>query len=1151
MRLPLLRSPIAAFLLVACFFSWATPSFALRQVGLEESNQLPHLKKALSAAGMEENGGDELGKLAQEVPPPQKAEFLPEYFQRLVARYLALARHNDDGKVVVTVLGQDPTHGSWKRSEVFEPSLQEDQAASRAERFAQQVGEFLLPERTAAEQFSSFTVRLDGSKRIVELHAKNPDKGFQAGLEETVDASWNRYDRVLSQTSVSLGQVRGKSGQQSLFVGNALPVSRGLNEDILAPMRRQLAQSLVRSGYRTEEEAFEALMERARLRSRVLSSTEQNLLHVAIRQALAAGLEEPWSDWWRKLRRFDPKAFDLILAEVTRINRDLNTIASETGVRQEILVGLASPLVLKYAEGYPPPEVRYYQGAEVVNQVEIEAQTRWLEQAGTVYKGKAKSISEEYALPNVQPHSGSNANLAAHFAALMPGDVTLGMELTHGGHLTHGFRLNFSGRYYRNIQFGVGADGAIDYDALEQRILQLPVEQRPRLLIVGGTAYTKRINWERLRQFVDRVNANNAEQGKPATMILVADVAHNFAQILAKHYPSPFGYADIITLTTHKSGGPRAGIIFARNRVYPEINQHLGLDPVRNRKRWESTTLAEWVNRAIIPGTQGGASFNEIIAKAIQARWFQIPDFKRYAGRIGPHAKELAQALTAQDSRVLLVGNGTQTETHLLLWDVRPFGLNGVQAAWALESVGIITNANTIPGDSAMNPSGIRVGVPAMMWRGMRWPEMKEVAQLMVEALRGWDAEHGRIREEVRAAVEAKVRALTARFPLYPEFEEMLRAIQQEPLPVHFDLVEGLGDLGKTQLPVFDREGPITFWPVPTTGTGVSVRWYDVERLAKLEYPMALWIAVPNDDPFFGADHTMNRYVRVFLPVTGIDEHGVDPARLQVELHEKGQEPKSIRGVPRRTRINEAAGVVIEIEDDGLVIRTDPNVSKPVYIGIGRLFSGLEEKEKVRKATAAVAAATIGFTQAQRTADPELIRAAEAVLRSAQASLERLTPPTAGSSADSFTGEQSGLEEGRLADAVLLSFDPAAGLPLLRAGIRAFVVVPTLTDARHQIKLGVEPEQLVGVLWAGLEERDYLSVNSRIRNFVTADLAVSGWQQEVVRFASSQLGAQHIVPIYGADSLATGLEELGVPGAKVARILQLRSDAEAALEQMK
>jgi glycine hydroxymethyltransferase len=432
----------------------------------------------------------------------------------------------------------------------------------------------------------------------------------------------------------------------------------------------------------------------------------------------------------------------------------------------------------------------------VADELENEARRRWLEAVAPVYRGET-SIEEEYAV-NVQAPTGSIANVIVYFAVLQPGDTVMGLKIAHGGHLTHGYPLNISGRVFRSVQFGVNLDtGEIDYDAVRA----LALKERPRLLMIGTTAYTYQLDTEKLRTIADEVTAANTAEGKDAPMLLAVDVAHPFTQILGGDYPSPFGLADFVTLTPHKSQGPRSGLIYARKRAFPSVNAHMGIPEEKRRV----TTLADLVDRAVIPGLLGGPKLAEIASKNVQALYFGTPEFQAYARQIGPNAKVLAAALLAQDSRVRLVGGGTRV--HLILWDVRPFGLMGLQAEKALASVGILANRNMIPVDemveaqkprsqrqSPIRPAGIRLGVPALTARGMKEPEMREIAQLLVETLRDTDPATGEVNPAVKESLRVRVAALTVRFPVHSELRALLHRIQEEPEGAA-GLEEGLGVL--------------------------------------------------------------------------------------------------------------------------------------------------------------------------------------------------------------------------------------------------------------------------------------------------------------------------------------------------------------------
>jgi glycine hydroxymethyltransferase len=370
----------------------------------------------------------------------------------------------------------------------------------------------------------------------------------------------------------------------------------------------------------------------------------------------------------------------------------------------------------KYAEGYPGR--RYYGGCEFTDDVENLARDR------------ARQLFEaEHA--NVQPHSGSQANQAAYAAVLQPGDTILGMNLSHGGHLTHGHPLNFSGKTYRVVPYGVRReDEIIDYDEVER----LAVEHKAKLIIAGGSAYPRVIDFERFRRIADSAGA-----------LLLVDMAHFSGLVAAKIHPNPCRWADIVTSTTHKTlRGPRAGLILCRSQY------------------------AQAVDKTVFPGIQGGPLVHIIAAKAVCFREAMQPEFVEYQKRVVANARTLAAGLVEEGFRVVSGG----TDTHLVLVDVFSKGIRGKEAEKALDSARITVNKNTIPFDSnpPLNPSGIRLGTPALTTRGFGEQEMREVAFLIAEVLRNLGS------EETIAAVRRRVDALTRRFPLYDWKREAARS---------------------------------------------------------------------------------------------------------------------------------------------------------------------------------------------------------------------------------------------------------------------------------------------------------------------------------------------------------------------------------------
>ena len=406
----------------------------------------------------------------------------------------------------------------------------------------------------------------------------------------------------------------------------------------------------------------------------------------------------------------DAELFDLLTRERERQNTTLQLIASENFTSPDVMEATGSVLTNKYSEGYPSK--RYYGGNQVIDEVEVLARDR----ACTLF-------GADHA--NVQPHSGANANVAVYLALLEPGDKVLGMSLDHGGHLTHGSPVNISGRLYDFVAYGVTpSDERLDYD----RIRDLAKSEMPKMIIAGATAYPRRIDPEPLRSIADDVGA-----------LLVFDAAHIAGLIAGGVHPDPVPYADIVTLTTHKTlRGPRGGCILARE-------EH-----------------AAAIDKAIFPGLQGGPLEHVIAAKAVSFREAAMPEVKDYAAAIVSKASARAEALTQEGFR--LVSGGT--DNHLMLVDLRSFDaeLTGKDAQIVLDRAGVTLNKNTIPDDprSPFVTSGLRIGTPAVTTQGMGPDEMAAIAGFIAEALRERDD------DAALASVRADVAALCARFTPYP-----------------------------------------------------------------------------------------------------------------------------------------------------------------------------------------------------------------------------------------------------------------------------------------------------------------------------------------------------------------------------------------------
>ncbi|MEK4555917.1 MULTISPECIES: serine hydroxymethyltransferase [Jeotgalicoccus] len=403
----------------------------------------------------------------------------------------------------------------------------------------------------------------------------------------------------------------------------------------------------------------------------------------------------------------DPQVQEVIDKELERQNNNIELIASENFVSPAVLEAQGSILTNKYAEGYPGK--RYYGGCEHVDVVENLARDR------------AKEIfGAEHA--NVQPHSGSQANMAVYFSVLEPGDKVLGMDLSHGGHLTHGSPVNFSGKLFNFLSYGVEKDTeTIDYD----KVMEIAKKEQPKMIVAGGSAYVKILDFKKFREIADAVGA-----------YLLVDMAHIAGLVAAGLHPNPVPYADFVTSTTHKTlRGPRGGLILT------------------------TADHAKAVDKNIFPGIQGGPLMHVIGAKAVAFGEALQPEFKDYQQRVLDNAKALAESLSKGGLRIV---SGT-TDNHLVLVDVKSFGLTGKAAEEALDEVGITVNKNTIPFDEASPfvTSGIRLGTPAMTTRGFTADDMTEVGHIIVETLT-------RVKnEESLDGISEKVTKLTGKYPLY------------------------------------------------------------------------------------------------------------------------------------------------------------------------------------------------------------------------------------------------------------------------------------------------------------------------------------------------------------------------------------------------
>lgn len=407
---------------------------------------------------------------------------------------------------------------------------------------------------------------------------------------------------------------------------------------------------------------------------------------------------------------FDTDIEKLIRAETERQTNGLEMIPSENHTSAEVLKALGSRLTDKYSEGYPGK--RYYGGCEIVDQIENIARERAKKLFGTTHA-------------NVQAYSGSPANLAVYYALCDPGDTVMGMALYFGGHMTHGLKVNFSGRWFNSVQYQTGKDGFLDYDAMADLVRQ----HKPKLIVVGATAYPRIFDWQKLRDIADICDA-----------YLLADISHIAGLIVAGEHPSPVGIADVITTTTHKTlRGPRGALILCNGNPS---------NPLKNVPR-SRENLPTLIDRAIIPGLQGGPHNHQTAAIAVALHEAAQPAFKEYGKQVVKNAKKLAEKLLEKNYELVTGG----TDNHLLLVDLTNKDVIGADAEAALGKAGITANKNTVPFDPrpAFSPSGIRLGTPALTTRGMKEAEMEQVAAWIDAAItaRGDDTKLASIHREV------------------------------------------------------------------------------------------------------------------------------------------------------------------------------------------------------------------------------------------------------------------------------------------------------------------------------------------------------------------------------------------------------------------
>ncbi|NOZ57567.1 MAG: serine hydroxymethyltransferase [Calditrichaeota bacterium] len=428
-----------------------------------------------------------------------------------------------------------------------------------------------------------------------------------------------------------------------------------------------------------------------------------------------------------QLKKVDPEIYQAIANEIRRQNDNLELIASENFVSLAVLQAMGQVMTNKYAEGYPAK--RYYGGCEFVDVAEELARER----AKQLFKA-------DHA--NVQPHSGSQANMAVYFSFLKPGDTIMGMNLSHGGHLTHGSPVNFSGRFFRVVFYGVNREtGRIDMD----EVAAIAEKERPKLIMTGASAYSRDIDFAAFRQIADSVGAK-----------LVADIAHPAGLIASGLLSSPLPHCHVVTTTTHKTlRGPRGGMIL----IGKDAENDMGIRTPKGRLK----RVSEIIDSNVFPGIQGGPLMHVIAAKAVAFKEALQPEFVDYSKQVIRNAQTLAAKLMEFGYNIVSGG----TDNHLMLVDLRNKGLTGRDAERALEAAGITVNKNMVPFDdqSPFVTSGIRIGTPAVTTRGMKEPEMELIGELINEVLTHIGD------ESVARKVHEKVRDLTARFPLYPTLD--------------------------------------------------------------------------------------------------------------------------------------------------------------------------------------------------------------------------------------------------------------------------------------------------------------------------------------------------------------------------------------------
>lgn len=428
------------------------------------------------------------------------------------------------------------------------------------------------------------------------------------------------------------------------------------------------------------------------------------------------------------LKEYDPDIFGAVTKETRRQAEKLELIASENFVSYAVIQALGSTLTNKYAEGYPGK--RYYGGCEYVDVAEDLARDRAKELFGA-----------EYA--NVQPHSGSQANMAVYFTLVNPGDKIMGMDLSHGGHLTHGSPVNFSGQLYNFTQYGINPETELlDYDLIEK----VAMDEKPKMITVGASAYSRNIDYKKFREIADKIGA-----------FLLADIAHPAGLIAKKLLNDPIPYCHVVTTTTHKTlRGPRGGMIL----IGKDFENPFGK---KAPKSGRIKMMSELIDSMVMPGIQGGPLMHVIAAKAVAFKEALEDSFLEYAGQIIKNAQALANKLISLDYKVISGG----TDNHLMLVDLRNKNISGKAAQETLDEVGITCNKNSVPFDdkSALVTSGIRIGTPALTSRGMKEPEMEIIAELINRVISNPKD------EKVKKEVSEEVKNLTSKFRLYDDLK--------------------------------------------------------------------------------------------------------------------------------------------------------------------------------------------------------------------------------------------------------------------------------------------------------------------------------------------------------------------------------------------